>query len=174
MAARFRRVLVIGISGAGKTTLATRLAAATGLPLIHLDREHWLPEWQEPPKAEWRAKVRSLVAADEWVIDGNFAGTFDLRMPRADAIVWLDYPSPRCLVRVLRRVATNWGTTRSDMGEGCPERLDWRFLLYVWRFQSVHRPVLERAIATFAREARVFRITADRQWQPLIAELAAA
>jgi adenylate kinase family enzyme len=172
MPERFRRVLVVGISGAGKTTLAQLLAEATRLPLIHLDREHWLPGWQEPSRADWRGRVALLAAADAWIMDGNYTGSFDIRMPRADAIVWLDYRPVKCIVRVLRRVAANWGRSRADMAEGCPERLDRKFLLYIWRFRKKYRPHIERAIANFGVHAKVFRVTGDAEWIPLIAEIA--
>jgi adenylate kinase family enzyme len=172
MPARFRRVLVVGISCAGKTTLAQRLAEATRLPLIHLDREHWLPGWQEPPRAEWRARVAVLAAADAWIMDGNYTGSFDIRMPRADAIVWLDYRPVKCIARVLGRVAANWGCSRADMAEGCPERLDRKFLLYIWHFRQKYRPHIERAITNFGAHAKVFRVTRDAEWIPVITEIA--
>jgi adenylate kinase family enzyme len=169
----YRRVLVIGISGAGKTTLAQQIAAATGLPLIHLDREHWLPGWREPPKSEWRAKVAALAATDAWIMDGNYTGSLDVRMPRADAVVWLDYGAVKCIARVLRRVATNWRRSRTDMADGCPERIDRTFLLYIWRFRSQYRPVIERAIDRFGSSARLFHVTRDAEWAPRIAALTA-
>jgi adenylate kinase family enzyme len=172
VSARYRRILVVGISGAGKTTLARRIAEATGLPLVHLDREHWRPGWVEPPKPQWRARVAELAAGDVWVMDGNYGGTFDLRLPRADAVVWLDYGRLRSIARAWRRMIAYRGRTRPDMAEGCPERFDPRFFLYIWRFRKAYRPLLRRALTTFAGDARVFRITRDRQWGPLIGELA--
>ena len=77
-----RRILVIGCSGAGKSTLAQGVAERLALPLIHLDAVYWLPEWQQPQRPDWRSKVAALAAQDAWVMDGNYAGTFDLRMPR--------------------------------------------------------------------------------------------
>jgi adenylate kinase family enzyme len=172
MPPRYRRILVVGISGAGKTTLSQRLAAATGLPLIHLDREHWRPGWVEPPRAEWRARVAELAAGDAWIMDGNYGGTFDLRLPRADSVVWLDYGRFRSMARALRRMRTYRGRTRPDVADGCPERLDPTFLLYIWRFRKTYRPALRRALTRFAGNAQVFRVTRDAQWNPLIAQIA--
>ena len=102
------------------------------------------------PRPEWRARVAELIARERWIIEGNYAGSLDLRLPRADTVVWFDYPTSRCLRRVLWRVATTYGEVRSDMGAGCPERLDWEFLRYVWRFNRIERPKTVAALAEHA------------------------
>jgi hypothetical protein len=63
------------------------------LPLIILDREFWRPGWVEKPRNEWRAKVIELVARDAWIMEGNYGSSLDLRLPRADTVIWFDYPS---------------------------------------------------------------------------------
>jgi adenylate kinase family enzyme len=67
-----RRVLIIGCSGAGKSTFAAKLARETKLPLIHLDREFWHAGWVETPRSEWRARVTELVADESWIMEGNY------------------------------------------------------------------------------------------------------
>ena len=145
-----RRVLVIGISGAGKSTFSPALGARAGLPVLHLDKEYWRPGWIETPRSEWRERVTALVAGEQWIMEGNYAGTLDLRLPRTDMVVWFDYPAAKCLWRVLRRIVTSYGTVRADSGAGCPERLDWEFLRYVWNFNKVERPKTVVALRKFA------------------------
>src|SRR5436853_202107 len=110
-----QRVLVIGISGAGKSTLSRALAARTGLPLIHLDKEFWQPGWVITPKQQWRERVASLAARERWIMDGNFDASLDLRLPRADTLIWFDYLTLRCLWRALKRVAGSFGHVRPDL-----------------------------------------------------------
>ena len=95
-----RRVLVIGSCGAGKSTFSRRLHKLTGLPLLHLDRHYWKPGWVESEVDEWKAKVEELIAGDEWIIDGNYGGTMEMRMRRADTVIWLDLPRYLCTYRV--------------------------------------------------------------------------
>jgi adenylate kinase family enzyme len=78
-----RRVLILGSGGAGKTTFSKLLSAKTGLPLIHLDSFFRNPGWGESGKAEWRQKVQELCLQSEWIMDGNYSGTIDIRLKRS-------------------------------------------------------------------------------------------
>ncbi|HEY7548535.1 MAG TPA: AAA family ATPase [Hyphomicrobiaceae bacterium] len=140
-----RRILVWGAPGTGKSTLARAIGARLGLPVIHLDAEYWRPGWVKPAQEEWLAQVTALTARDAWVMDGNYSATWDLRLPRAGAVVWLDLPRALYLSRTLRRTFFNWGRTRSDLGRDCPERFDWDFLRWTWTYPARTRG---RTIAT--------------------------
>ena len=140
-------MLVVGPCDAGKSTLAFELARRTGLPLFHMDKLNWRPGWVESSKAELRVRLREIVGEERWLIEGNYGGTLADRLPRADTVVFLDYPIRLCLVRILRRIATHRGRTRPDMTEGCPERLDPDFLWYVARWHTGPGPRLKAALA---------------------------
>ena len=166
-----RRVLVIGSPGSGKSTLAIQLARRTGLPLIHLDFEHWRSGWVEPPKDEWRARVAELVAGEEWIIDGNYGGTMDMRLARADTIVDLELPPWLCVWRILCRLAASHRRVRPDMAEGCPEKLNLKFLLYTATFPLTARKRSSAKLRNFSgrrirlrnpREVRRFLATFDQ------------
>ena len=143
------RVAILGSGGSGKSTLARQLAEITGLPVIHLDREHWLPGWVSPPEAEWVAHVTELASGERWIIDGNYVGTMGHRAGRADTIVVLDVGRLTCLYRVTKRRLRYRGKSRPDMAEGCEEQLDWGFVKWIWGYPGNQRPgvlgVLERA-----------------------------
>ncbi len=163
-----QRILVIGCSGAGKSTLARALSDKLQLPLIHLDREYWLPGWKEPARANWRATVEMLAAREAWVMDGNYASTFDLRMPRADAIIVLDLPRLVCMWGILSRPLRYWGQQRPDMGEGCIERYDWPFVRYVWNFRRDYFPKIMTAISQLQTGANVVFLHSRRDVQALV------
>ena len=157
------RILIVGPSGAGKSTLAVEVAARLGLPLIHLDRYYWQPGWVATPEPEWRVIVSELVARPAWVMDGNFGESFDLRLPRADLIVFLDLPRRITIARVLRRIIGGLGKNRPDMAPGCPEKLDLEFLGWVWRFPRDERPRIGQAIGDTGTRERVTTLTTTRE-----------
>ena len=168
--AMVQRILVIGCSGAGKSTLARELATRLSLPLIHLDAEYWLPGWQKPSRADWREKVAGLVARDTWVMDGNYAGTFDMRMPRADVIVLLDLPRLTCVRGILWRPLRWWGQQRPDMAPGCIERYDWPFFTYVWGFRDRERPKITAALQSLGADAKLVHVQSRREVAKLLAD----
>ena len=89
-----KRILILGCGGAGKSTLARRLGAATGLPVVHLDGLYWQPGWVAMERAAWRRTVENEIAKDAWIIDGNF-GLFPGRVPGGRAAARMDNARPR-------------------------------------------------------------------------------
>lgn len=134
-----KRIIVIGSSGSGKSTFARQLAVITGIKLIHLDKEYWHSGWIETPKEEWAKKQEELIAGDEWIIDGNYGGTMDIRLSKADTVVFFDLSRLVCIFSYLKRVIANIGKTRPDMPEGCPEKIDIGFMKYIWNFPKTSR-----------------------------------
>ena len=157
------RVLIVGASGCGKSTLARELAARVDLPLIHLDREFWLPGWVEMDRAVWRDKLARLCEQPRWVMDGNYGSTLPMRLGRADTIVFLDYPRRIYLFRVLKRIFKSRGRVRPDMGDGCPEHLDWEFLRWVWNFERDERPKISNALPALSDDQVLHRFCHPRE-----------
>jgi len=79
-----KRVLVIGPGGAGKSTFARQLGEALNIRVNHLDVAYWRSGWSKPSEDEWVQKVNELVSDDEWILDGNFGGTLELRLKHCD------------------------------------------------------------------------------------------
>ncbi|HKE75497.1 MAG TPA: shikimate kinase [Acidimicrobiales bacterium] len=117
-----RRVSVVGNSGSGKTTLGRGLAAALGVPFVELDGLVHQPGWTELPTDEFRAAVRTVVAGDGWVVDGNYGRVRDLVWDRADTVVWLDLPRWRVMRQLVGRTLRR-GVTRQELWNGNRESL---------------------------------------------------
>ena len=127
-----RRVVVTGMAGAGKSTFSRALSAKTGLPVIHLDVHFWKPGWVKPSEDEWREKQRCLLASESWIVDGNYHATLDLRLERAETVVFLDTPwwicAGRAFVRGIRKRPVGWRCPRVATilsGDGCAMNGGW-------------------------------------------------
>ena len=169
-----QRILVIGSSGTGKSTLARQLASRLGLPIIHLDKEYWLPGWVAPEPAAWQARVESLAAREAWVMDGNYSGTFAIRVPRADAIVWLDLPRHIYFPRAVWRIVQSYGRVRPDLAPGCPEKVDLEFLFkWVWTYPTRSRPRTLRLIESLRGRIPVVVLRTPRQVRAFVEGLPA-
>lgn len=158
-----KRVLVIGSSGAGKSTLARRLGGKTGLPVIHLDKIYWKPNWTEPPADEWRATLENVLRGDRWIMDGNFGSTLDLRLRFCDTVIFLDLPPITCICRVLKRVVFFYKRTRPDMAAGCPERFDWDFLKWIWNFENRSKREMEKLLEQYENEKMIIRLRSKKE-----------
>lgn len=161
---------MIGSGGAGKTTVATELAGRLGLPLVHLDAHFWRPGWQPTPTEEWRRHVAELASQPRWVMDGNYGGTLDLRLDRCDTVIFLDLPRVVCLWRVLRRQIRYRGRSRPDMSAGCPERLSWEFVVWIWTYPSRRRTEILRKLGALGEGRRAFVLSSTRQIRRFLAE----
>jgi adenylate kinase family enzyme len=168
-----RRVLVLGSPGSGKSTFARKLGDVAGLPVIHLDQLFWEPGWVQVPNEVFLQRLRDVLAREKWIIDGNFASTLDLRVPHADQIILLERSRLACVARVGRRVALSHGITREDMAPGCPEKLDFEFLKYVWRFPAKLWPETLAAIERHGGLARTTTLRSDRETLAFLAQLQA-
>ena len=98
-----RRLVVVGTTGAGKSTLAKRLSETLGLNFVELDALYWEPGWRAASVADFRARVVEATAGDDWVVAGNYRQVRDIIWPLADTVVWLDYSLPLLFARLTRR-----------------------------------------------------------------------
>lgn len=170
-----KRVLVLGCLGGGKSTLSRKLSRMLGLPYISMDREFfWLPGWKLRDRAEIRQMIGEAVAGERWIMDGTSPGTLDLRLPRADVVVWMRMPRLLCLARVILRRIRYARRSRPEMADGCPEKIDLEFLRYIWNFEREETPEIVEAFDTFgpAKPVVILRRTADAN--ALLARLQAA
>lgn len=147
----FRRILVVGPTGCGKSNLAATLADASGLPHIELDLLRYERGWQEVPVDEFIDRVTSIVERDSWIIDGNYSAVRELTWGRADLVVWLDYSLPVILWRLLHRTAHRL-VTGEDVGNDNREKFR-RVLgprsIILWAIRS-HAPLRKEYELTVA------------------------
>lgn len=158
-----RRIIVIGTTSSGKSTLAQRISARLGLKFIELDALYWQPNWTPAALEDFRASVTIAIRSEGWVVAGNYHVVRDLIWPRAEAIVWLDYSFPvvfwRLLTRTIRR---SW--IREELWNGNRENF-WHHLklwsdesLFHWLFKTYWRRKREIPMLLALKEHRHLKL----------------
>jgi adenylate kinase family enzyme len=137
-----RRIVVVGTSGSGKTTMACRLAERLGLLHVELDALHWGPNWTSAPLDLFRQHIVEALSGDAWVVDGNYGKARDLMWGRADNVVWLDYSLAVIMARLLWRTLRR-SLTREELWQGNRESLRTSFFsrdsILLWALQTYRR-----------------------------------
>ena len=148
------RIVVLGCAGSGKTTLARQLGERTGQPVICLDAI-WQPHWEAKDVPAFRTLVEKAHAGDAWISDGNFSlATFDIRLPRATLVIWLQRSKLSCAWRAVTRVFKRGESHRiGKLTE---------VLAFIWKFDRLNRPLIEATRVSHGPDVPVFRLTGSR------------
>lgn len=137
-----QRIVVVGTTGSGKTTMAGRLARKLNFPHIELDALNWGPDWTMRPNEEFLALVEEATRGQNWVVDGNYSRSREIVWARADTVVWLDYPLYLVLWRLWWRTWGRWWK-RTELWGGNRERLWEHFFtsdsLFLWALKTYKR-----------------------------------
>ena len=151
----YKRIIIIGTTSSGKSTLAERFADKFNYDFIELDALHWEPNWTEAPQEVFNERVQKAIQAEAWVIAGNYSTTRPMTWPKAELIIWLDYSFPRVFWQLTRRTFTRWwtqellwGTNRENLWNHMKLWSDeslfhWLFKTY-WRRKREYPQLLEK------------------------------
>jgi adenylate kinase family enzyme len=135
------RVLIYGVTGSGKTTLARQVAERTGLPWHSVDDLTWEPGWVGVPPEEQRRRIAEICAGERWILDAGYSQWIDVVLAGAELIVALDYPRWRSLARLVRRTlgrAIDRRTICNGNTESFRQMLSSDSII-VWHFRSFAR-----------------------------------
>lgn len=158
-----KKIILIGSGGAGKSTLARILGQKLKLDVYHLDSLLWKPNWVGVPRDEQMIVQNALVEKKEWIIDGNYGGTMEIRLQAADTIIFLDIHRTICVYRAFKRMMKYRNTTRPDMAEGCEERLDFHFLKWIWEYPKRKRPTILQRLNQLSIEKNVIILKSPKE-----------
>jgi adenylate kinase family enzyme len=159
-----KRIIIIGSSNAGKSTLAERLAASLNVPLIELDALHWEPGWVEAELDVFQDRIRAAIEPDAWVMAGNYLSKQqEVSWPRADTIVFLDLSLPTLLRRCTRRCWQRWRSQQALYGGENRENL-WEHLM-IW---NTDKSLIAHITRTHRRRRRDYdAMSRDPRWAHL-------
>ncbi|KQL54369.1 topology modulation protein [Heyndrickxia shackletonii] len=166
-----KKIALIGSGGSGKSTLARKLGEKLKIKVYHLDAIFWKPNWVGVPKDEQKKIQNELIRENEWIMDGNYGGTMEIRLNAADTIIFLDIPRTICVIRACKRIFQFRNKQRPDMGEGCKERLSLEFLKWIWEYPKKKRPDILKKLEQLSKEKRVIILKSQKDIQNFIETL---
>ncbi|HQU86396.1 MAG TPA: DNA topology modulation protein [Pyrinomonadaceae bacterium] len=168
-----KKIIIIGSGGAGKSTFARELGKLLKIEVLHLDKLYWKPNWVEPPKDEWKKLLEKELQKDEWIMDGNFGGTLEMRLNYCDTVIFLELPRVVCLYRTFKRWTKYWNTNRPDMTVGCNEKFDLEFLGWIWNFPKTKKPKIDELLKRFEHEKTIIRLHSAKEVKQFLEKLKA-
>jgi len=167
-----KRIMVMGSSGSGKSTMARQLGEALGLPVVHGDTLSYQPGWVQTPRDELERTFRAVAAQREWVIDGNYRKrAFEYRFERADTVIFLDFNRFTCLYRVFKRRVMYHNKTRPDMGKGCNERITWWLAKWIWTYPKRTRGSVIAWLGEIKPPKQVYHLKGSRAVREFLREI---
>lgn len=149
------KVLILGCAGSGKSTFSKHLGIVQGLPVIHLDSLFWKSGWVASTEAEWNQILEALIRKDQYIMDGNYSRTLGIRMKDADTIFFFDFSRYLCIYQAIKRRIINHGKTRSDMAEGCKEKIDLEFIMWIRNFKKRSRDKILKILEEAQEQKKV-------------------
>ena len=164
-----QRVVVFGTTGSGKSRLAERLAARTGLRVVELDALFWGPEWQPAPLELFRHRVEREIKDGGWIVVGIYGQVRDLTWKAADTLIWLDLPFPLVMWRLLRRTIRRVFTKEDLWGTGNRESMAGAFfsrqsiLLYALKTHRRNRERFAIECEFLAKDKTILRLKSARE-----------
>jgi len=162
------RIAIIGCGGSGKTVLARRLATHLRLEVVNLDSLYYDDGWNPAPPDKFAAVQHELVAADRWLIEGNYASTLPIRLARADTVIFLDLPARTCLLGIAKR---RWRYRGGQHQDGVYDRITWSFIRYILGYRRSMRPRVTTLVAEHGAHARFLRLTSRRHVNRFLRQL---
>jgi len=176
------RIVVVGSSGSGKTTVSREIGSRLGLPVLEMDSVYHQENWEPLPDDEFRSILSEFVTQDGWVVDGNYShlGVDEVLWPRADTIVWLDkgrlITAWRVLSRTVRRSVTReelWAGNREQLRNLTKRDPEENIVLWSWSRHGHYRSAYDAAAAgeTWGH-AVVYRLRNDREVEDFLEGLA--
>ena len=153
------RIMIVGCPGSGKSSLARDLHEKTGLPLIHLDNIWWKPDRTHITREEFDSRLQTILQEKQWIIDGDYSRTYELRFSACDTVIFLDFSEEACMDGIRKRIGKN----RPDI-PWTENQLDPELVKEVVNYRKENRPKLYSLMEKYPdKQVLVFKTRAQTQ-----------
>ncbi len=143
------KVIIIGCPGSGKSTFGRKLKHITGLPLYHLDMMYWNEDKTTVSKEIFIERLQEVMSNPEWIIDGNYSGSMEMRIKECDTVFFLDYPTEVCIDGIVKRK----GKPRSDMPWVENDNTDEEFIAFIKNYNMESRPKVIKLLEKYSSKS---------------------
>lgn len=169
-----KKIAIIGNAGSGKSTLAQKLQQTTNLPVYHLDKYFWKPNWTPSDLDEYKIVHDNLCNKELWIIDGMNLRFLAYRIEKADVIIFLDIPRYACFLNIFKRVIKYYGKEAPSSSKDCKEGINWKFikfLKWVWNFKNRYPKKIKELLNIHANNKQVYILKSHKEIDQFIKNL---
>src|SRR5258708_22961088 len=163
------KIAIIGSPGAGKSTFAKILYSMLKMKVYHLDRLFWKHGWERKDRDTRIDILQALVREKQWIIDGPYLNSSELRLNAADTIIFLDIPPWLCIYRIRQRHNKYKGQPRPDLPDGCSDKLNLTCVLKVLGFPLRGRRTLKQMLRSY-KSKRIIRLRSGKEVKDFLAQ----
>ncbi|MBE6688600.1 MAG: adenylate kinase [Ruminococcaceae bacterium] len=161
-----KKIIVVGCPGSGKSTFSRELNRITHIPLFHLDMMYWNADKTTVDKNTFYERLSDVLEKEQWIIDGNYASTMELRLRKSDTVFFLDYPTEICLDGITKRR----GKPRSDIPWIESDDSDSEFIEFIKRYRLQNRPEVFELLGKYSDKS-IFIFTERNQADEFLVKL---
>jgi len=171
-----RKIVIIGNSAAGKSTLSEKISKVFSIPVYHLDKILWKPNWERTPEDEFVKKHDEIIQKESWIIDGvAYRSTYECRFENADLIIYLDIPPEICIQNAESRMQEDLERPNPYVNENCPYGFEFieEQKEVIYSFHNEYRPLILDLLKKYEIKNKVIYLKDNYEIDDLLEQIQA-
>lgn len=146
-----KKIIIIGSPGAGKSVFSKKISEVTKIPLYHIDMMYHNVDGTHISREELKEKFTEIFNEEEWIIDGNYQKTIEMRLKECDTVFLLDFSTEVCIEGAKSRV----GKKRDDL-PWIEKEFDENFKEVIVNFRNEKLPQIYEMLDKYKEGRNIF------------------